>query len=559
MPIAPGTLIGQYRVVSLIGAGGMGAVYQAEHVVLGRPAAIKVLLPHIASDGGQVQRFINEARVAAQMNHRNVVDVLDCGMFPSPSAPDAQWYIALEYLHGVSLSKFIADSPKPIDLATIVHIVGEAANGLHAAHERHQLVHRDVKPDNLFLIETEDDPMRVKILDFGIAKLRQPGSGVQTWSHAVMGTPAYAAPEQLRESKHVDARADVWALGVVAHEMLTGVRPWESTLNVWEIVAHHAAMQAAPDPRRFRADIPEKVAGVISKAMEPELHRRWQSTRDFARALAEAAPMPFSGSGMAILERYAPELTRGSSHSLTAGRVLPAELRANPAEIPTGRGYAAVVQTISDGIPRSPSPGRSPIAGPSTITMSTTGAAAGQAIATPVRRVFASIAATGVIGLAISAAFMYSRGSGNDHREDSLRITAAIDAGSTAFIEAATAMSALAIVSDPVGAAISIDGISTGTAPLTVQLPVAANVEIRAMLPGRELVRRTVTVAATPATVRFELPQIIEAGATHPPAAPSTAPPSKRSRDSSHGDKKRPSGSAAGSGSDATFSPNDVM
>jgi serine/threonine protein kinase len=107
MPIAPGTMIGQYRVLSLIGEGGMGAVYYAEHAVLGRPAAIKTLLPHVASDAGLVQRFINEARIAAQMNHRNVVDVLDCGMFPSSNAPNAQWYIALEYLHGSSLHKFI--------------------------------------------------------------------------------------------------------------------------------------------------------------------------------------------------------------------------------------------------------------------------------------------------------------------------------------------------------------------------------------------------------------------------------------------------------------------
>src|ERR1051325_1700586 len=336
MPIAPGTMIGQYRVLSLIGEGGMGAVYYAEHSVLGRPAAIKALLPHVASDAGLVQRFINEARIAAQMNHRNVVDVLDCGMFPSSNDPNAQWYIALEYLHGASLSKFIAESAKPIDFPTIVHVIGEAANGLQAAHERHQLVHRDIKPDNLFLIETEDDPLRVKVLDFGIAKLRQADGNIQTRSHVAMGTPAYAAPEQLRESKDVDARADVWAVGVVAHEMLTGVRPWGAALSTWEIIAHHSAMRAAPDPRAFRADLPSKVAEAVSRAMEPDLGRRWRSTRDFARALAEAAPMPFSGSGLIILEKYAPELTRGSSHSLTAGREPPRPVQLNPAETVTG-------------------------------------------------------------------------------------------------------------------------------------------------------------------------------------------------------------------------------
>lgn len=240
MTIGPGTTIGNYRVLSLIGEGGMGVVYHAEHVVLGRQVAIKVLLQHVARQGVLVQRFVNEGRVASQMNHRNVVDVIDCGMFPSSDAPDAQWYIAMEYLHGKSLARFIADyGGKPIDIATIIHIIGEAANGLHAAHERHQLVHRDIKPDNLYLTQTDEDPLRVKILDFGIAKLRQQMGGVQTQSQTAMGTPAYAAPEQLRESKDVDARADVWALGVVTHEMLTGVRPWGLTTSVWEIIAHH--------------------------------------------------------------------------------------------------------------------------------------------------------------------------------------------------------------------------------------------------------------------------------------------------------------------------------
>ena len=387
MSIAPGTLIGQYRVQFLVGEGGMGAVYRAEHLVLGRPAAIKVLLPHVAHNRDLVQRFVNEARIASRMNHRNVVDVLDCGMFPTPDAPNAQWYIALEFLHGVSLRTFIENSAKPIDFGTIVHILGEAANGLHAAHEREQLVHRDVKPDNLFLIETEDDPMRVKILDFGIAKLRRQGSGLQTQSQAVMGTPAYAAPEQLRESKSVDARADVWALGVIAHEMLTGVRPWGIATSVWDIIAHHAAMRAGPDPRRFRGDIPEKIAESVSKAMEPDPDRRWRTTRDFARSFAEAVPMPFSGSGMPILEKYAPELTRGSSHSLTVGRRLspelqarPPDLQASPPEIRPPKAGALPVPTltISNGIPKVSSPRVDAPGGPETRTMSTIGASSGK-------------------------------------------------------------------------------------------------------------------------------------------------------------------------------------
>lgn len=548
----------------------MGAVYYAEHLVLGRPAAIKTLLPHVASASGQVERFINEARIAARMNHRNVVDVLDCGMFPSPDDPNAQWYIALEYLHGASLSKFIADSTKPIDFTTIVHVIGEAANGLHAAHERHQLVHRDIKPDNLFLIETEDDPLRVKILDFGIAKLRQADGNVQTRSHAVMGTPAYASPEQLRESKGVDARADVWALGVVAHEMLTGVRPWGAALSTWEIIAHHAAMRAAPDPRAFRPDIPAKLAEAVSKAMEPDLARRWRSTRDFARALAEAAPMPFSGTGLIILEKYAPELTRGSSHSLTVGREPPREVELSPAEIVTGGKHTrtAPLGPMPGDAPGWPTPPKPVLAGPETKTISTLGAASGQAILVPPRRgrgrILAGGAALGVVGLAVVLAVSYSQSSRDGRASGSASVTAISDAGATLSLDAAPATSALAIESDPPGATISVNGVAKGQAPVNLQVPVGADVELRAELPGREPVRRSVAVTATPATVRLELPSVINAGASVPAATttpPSTSTPTaippKGSRDGGRGDRRRSAGSGAGSGSD--FNANDVL
>lgn len=534
----------------------MGAVYYAEHVVLARPAAIKVLLPHIASDDGQVQRFINEARIAAHMNHRNVVDVLDCGMFQSPHAANAQWYIALEYLRGVSLRSFIAESAKPIDLPTIVHVVGEAANGLHAAHERHELVHRDVKPDNLFLIETEDDPLRVKVLDFGIAKLRPLESGVQTRSHAVMGTPAYASPEQLRASKGVDARADVWALGVVAHEMLTGVRPWGAALSTWEIITHHAAMRAAPDPRQFRADVPAKVAAVVSRAMEPDPERRWRSTRDFARALADAAPMPFSGSGMAILERYAPELVRSSSHSLTAGREPPHHAQINPAEIVTGS-----KGTRAPPLPRMPgeAPGwRDPeLPGPETRTISTLGAASGQAIfAKPWRRrawVVAGGAAIGVVSVVVALMYSWSPSDGRGFAPP--EAAGVVDAGATAALDAVS-MSTLTIVSNPDGATIFIDGAPRGSAPLNAQLPVGSQVEIRAALPGRDPARRLVAVTAAPVTVRFEFPPAADAGATI--GTPPAATPPKGSRDGGRGSRKPSSGSAAGRGSDR-FDATDVL
>ena len=287
MTLVPGMLVDKYRVDRLLGDGGMGAVYLAEHVVLGRRAAIKVLHPHITGNAEIVQRFINEAIGAASLNHRNIIHVLDCGQLPGSGA----WYIALEFLDGESLGSFLDRQGGPVELATILHIMVEACNGLHAAHERNY-VHRDVKPDNLYLTRTDDDPVRVVVLDFGIAKLNQPAQGVATRSNVVMGTPAYMAPEQLRDSKDVDRLADVFALGVILYEMLTGTRPWGSTTSLYDIIAQHAQMRSPPDPRDRNAAVPASVAAVVMRAMEPDPDRRLSSAKDLGWALAEATPMP---------------------------------------------------------------------------------------------------------------------------------------------------------------------------------------------------------------------------------------------------------------------------
>jgi serine/threonine-protein kinase len=567
MVIQPGTMVGPYRIHSLLGEGGMGAVYYGEHVVLGRPAAIKVLLPHIAQNTGLVQRFVNEARIAAAMKHRNVVDVLDCGMFPGPDVPGAQWFIALEYLHGKSLGKMIAErGGQPFDLPTIVHIVGEAANGLHAAHEKHNLVHRDVKPDNLFIVQEDEDPYRVKTLDFGIAKLRQPGhGGMQTQSQTGMGTPAYAAPEQLREAAEVDRRADVWALGVVAYEMATGVRPWGATTSVWQIIAHHTEMKKAPDPRDVRPDLPKKFARVISKAMEPDPDRRWKTAKDFVRALAEATQMPFSGTAMVILEKYAPEIAKSTSHSLTVGRPLPAEVRADAAAIATAPERPVAMQpqplTISDGVPRAP--GTAPAAGHSPI--STLSASSGQMVApaTPRRRRRALIAAgagVGAAGIAVVVAFAISGGGEGGEPEPRAAAAATVDAAAAPPIDAARATSALAIVTEPGGATIFVNGVAKGASPINLQLPVGDRVDVRAELDGYSPTGQAVTVEATPGTVRLALARVVDAGVP-PDASPPVAVPAKDDDHGSRRGKRRPRGTGKGTGSSSEpgFNPNDVL
>jgi len=581
MSIVPGTLVGSYRVVSQLGEGGMATVYYAEHVVLGRPAAIKVLHEPVARAPGLVERFINEAKIAAQMNHRNVVDVLDCGMFPAADAPGAQWYIALEYLNGKSLARFIAEhGGQPVDLRTMVHILVEAANGLHAAHERHGIVHRDIKPDNLYLIQTEDDPYRVKVLDFGIAKLREGAGGGLTLSKSILGTPAYAAPEQLRQSKDVDARADVWALGVVAYEMLTGVRPWPDALTLWELVSHHQAMTRPPDPRELRPDIPAKVAAVIAKAMEPDPSRRFKSAKAFATALADAAVLAW-GTGMSIVEKYAPELTRAATDSLTVGRPLPPELAAKPPQIVTvpvrPGAFAAPPLTVSDGIPRTPgstprpaAPGTAPIAQPAQ-TISTISASSGQVVAPPAARstrrpMLLAVGAAGLAAMATVAAIGVWSGSSGNNREGAktaARETLVVDAGAPPRAEPAAAASALAIVTIPDGAEVFVDGVSKGSAPVNLQLPVGAQLELRAESPGHSAATRSVTVGASPATVRLELAELMDAGAQAPPETTQpAATPADKKGSGSHERKRHRHGAGEGSGrgsNDETFNPNDVL
>jgi serine/threonine protein kinase len=318
--LVPGSTVGNFRILFPLGEGGMGIVYAAEHVVLGTRSAIKVLHGEAARHPEIVQRFINEARAAAHLRHRNIISVHDCGQLA-----DGQWYIALEFLDGSPLRRFIESHAGPIDPATIVHIIAEASNALHVAHAA-GIVHRDVKPDNLFLTQTATDPHHVTVLDFGIAKLNEHEARVATRSGVAMGTPAYMAPEQLLDAKTVDPRSDVYALGVVAFEMSTGRRPWGDETNPVKLHREQSS-GSIPDPRRIlaerglRVDLPDAWVEVVRRALDPDPDRRWPSTKEFALALAHATPgSAWTESGIDLVRRYAPELAQVGPEIDTVGR-----------------------------------------------------------------------------------------------------------------------------------------------------------------------------------------------------------------------------------------------
>jgi len=261
-PAAP-AMAGNFRLGRLLGHGGMGAVYEARHVVLGELAAVKLLHPHLSDDPACAIRLLNEARAVNAIRHPHIVEVKDAGMLDGASSAP---YIAMELLEGESLSQRLARVGRlPLDAAVAITL--QVADALGAAHAA-GVVHRDLKPENIFLCAAGD---QVKVLDFGVAKLRGGlGNGAGLTKGGVVGTPRYMAPEQWRSSEAVDGRTDIYALGLVLAEMSRGTQ-------------HGAAgeREAAQAP-------PESLARAIAKATAAQPEQRYPSMSAFASDLREA-------------------------------------------------------------------------------------------------------------------------------------------------------------------------------------------------------------------------------------------------------------------------------
>jgi eukaryotic-like serine/threonine-protein kinase len=275
-----GAAVGNYVIVSKIGEGGMGAVYVAEHSRLGRKVAVKVLLPHLGRDPQVVARFFNEAKAATEIKNEHIIDVLDFG-----ELPDGSSYIVMEWLEGRSLSALIAQDHR-ISIERTAHIARGISKALAAAHA-HGIVHRDLKPDNIFLVARDGDPDFVKVLDFGIAKLAIADAGdVRTQAGAIMGTPYYMSPEQCN-GVEVDQRTDVYALGVILYQMLTGILPFTSP-RLAELLVAQATQKPAP-LRSHDPSIPPSIESAVLQALEKDPDRRFNSVEALARAFADQA------------------------------------------------------------------------------------------------------------------------------------------------------------------------------------------------------------------------------------------------------------------------------
>ena len=272
-------IAGRYRVLALIGEGGMGAVYAAEHLLMGRKVALKRLHPELAADEKSVARFQREARAAAATGHEHIVEILDLG-FGEDGAP----FLVMEYLRGKSLA-VVLDEEKRLEPRRACRIVGQVLAALGSVHRR-GIVHRDLKPDNIILTRRRGDPEFVKVVDFGISKMRQEDTErgmALTRTGVMLGTPFYMSPEQARGMKDLDHRVDLFGAGVMLYESLTGQLPFSGE-------NYHQLLQAILSGKRppvltLRPDLSPGLGEVMEKALAQSPANRYQSARDMLLAL----------------------------------------------------------------------------------------------------------------------------------------------------------------------------------------------------------------------------------------------------------------------------------
>ena len=260
-PLASGAPFGNYEVVAEIGEGGMGRVYKARDTLLDRPVALKVLSTTLSKDEAFVQRFTREARVAARLNHPNIVQIYSFGR------EGETWYLAMELIDGNSIGGFMRQGAQ-FDERDAVTIARHAARALRVAHQA-GIVHRDVKPENIMMSMRGE----VKLVDLGLAKSVEEDSSL-TGTGLTMGTPHYIAPEQVRAQKDIDGRADIYSLGATLYHMATGRTPFTGDSPSLVILKHLTDEPA--DPRSYRPDLTENLCRVIAKMMAKEREARYQ-------------------------------------------------------------------------------------------------------------------------------------------------------------------------------------------------------------------------------------------------------------------------------------------
>ena len=274
-----GSMVGEYRIDRKLGSGSFGDVYAGEHPLIGKKVAIKVLNRRVASDPHTVSRFISEARAVNKIRHRNIIDIFSFNVLPGP-----RHYLVMELLDGLTLAELLQQKGR-LSLANALPILRGVAAALDAVHDA-GITHRDLKPENVFLVKERDGSYFPKLLDFGIAKLIDDETGQKTGSGVVLGTPRYMAPEQAR-GRRVDHRADIYALGIMTYEMLSGAPPFtgESAMDILYKHDHE-------EPPRLSVvcpDVPPEVDAAILAMLQKRPRNRPASAGEAIAALTTYA------------------------------------------------------------------------------------------------------------------------------------------------------------------------------------------------------------------------------------------------------------------------------
>jgi serine/threonine-protein kinase len=318
--IAVGQTIGNYMLTAKLGEGGMGVVYLAEHPVIGRKVAMKAIHPELSRNPEVVSRFVTEAKSVNQIGNEHIVDIHDFG-----NTPDGEFYFVMEFLQGDALVDCLKRSA-PLEVERALAIAAQVADALAASHH-HGIIHRDLKPENIFLIAKGHAVDFVKVLDFGLAKLTQGDDKVshKTRTGSVMGTPYYMAPEQCEGKANIDHRADIYSLGVILFEMLTGKVPFGGE-GYGEIIVKHITA-AVPSPRAINPRLPVSVESIILRALAKAREDRFQTMDEFAAALLD--PERYAASAPALTPRPARAIMDGQgaapdgrADSVVSGQVL---------------------------------------------------------------------------------------------------------------------------------------------------------------------------------------------------------------------------------------------
>ncbi|MGE5185299.1 MAG: serine/threonine-protein kinase [Acidobacteriota bacterium] len=382
--ITAGQSIGNYRVLSKIGTGGMGAVYVAEHPLIGKKVALKVIHRELANNKEVVQRFFQEAKAVNKIGNEHIVEIHDFGV-----TPEGDHFYIMEYLEGSTLAQVLARH-RVLDCVRALHIAAQVASALGAAHAS-GVIHRDLKPDNVMLTTRLGDPDFVKLLDFGLAKMFASGpSAVKTAAGVLLGTPQYMSPEACESRPGLDHRTDIYAVGILLFQMITGQLPFDGE-SMGEVLVKQVT-QLPPPPRALNAQIPPSVEQIVLRCLMKQPDARFPTMASLREALLDPerylgqsppiAPARSLAPGAAKVDAktvmaYAAEQQRtkilggSAAPGSPGGPPLPL-----PAPAPTNPGKASVQTMISDGTlvppraaPPRPGPDLAAVAQPKMNTM----------------------------------------------------------------------------------------------------------------------------------------------------------------------------------------------